>query len=266
MPRGYKRGRYTKRGATGMRRYKSKKHYAASTLQAAVRRTLMRVAETKKGINSITDGQEIAHNSYISLADNLVATTQGTQNPDDNTGLNRIGDQIQLQGVQLRFMVELNERYSDVTFRLLIVKCARGDNPTRATLFAGASGNKMLDLINNDRYTVISEKWFKLKARPMGTEVPSNSDGVTDFSGTSQQQTGSGWWSQSRATKIVKHWIPGSKFVKSKVLQYEDASPMPKFFEYRAVLYAYSNYSTNQDVYNVARLNDVVKIMYFKDV
>ena len=113
MPRGYKRGRYTKRGATGMRRYKSKKHFAASTLQAVVRRTLMKVAETKKGINTITDGQEISHNNYISLSDNLVATTQGTNNPDDNTGLNRIGDQVQLQGVQLRFMVELNQRYSD---------------------------------------------------------------------------------------------------------------------------------------------------------
>lgn len=265
MPFRNRRGRYARK-RTYRSRATKRQHMAASTLQAAVRRTLMKVAETKKGINTITDGQEIAHNSYISLADNLVATTQGTQNPDDNTGLNRIGDQIQLQGVQLRFMVELNERYSDVTFRLLIVKCARGDNPTRATLFTGASGNKMLDLINNDRYTIISEKWFKLKARPMGTEVPVNSDGATDVSGTSIQQSGYGWWSHSRATKIVKHWIPGSKFVRSKVLQYEDGSPMPKFFEYRAVLYAYSNYSTAQDLYNVARLNDVVKIMYFKDV
>lgn len=266
MPFRYKRGRYARK-RTARPRATKRQHLAASTLQAAVRRTLYKIAETKKGINSISDGQEIAHNSYISLADNLVATTQGTQNPDDNTGLNRIGDQIQLRGVQLRFMVELNERYSDVTFRLLIVKCARGDNPTKATLFTGASGNKMLDLINNDRYTVISEKWFKLKARPMGTEVPVGSGDPLDQSGTSQQTSGYGWWSHSRATKIVKHWIPGSKFVKSQILQYEDGSPMPKFFEYRAVLYAYSNYSTSElEGYNVARLNDVVKIMYFKDV
>lgn len=260
------RRKYTKRGVSGVRRYKKKSHYAASVLQAAARRAILNVAETKKGTNSITDGQEIAHNSYISLADNLVATTQGTQNPDDNTGLNRIGDQIQLQGVSLKFMVELNERYSDVTFRLMIVKCARGDNPTRATLFNGASGNKMLDTINKDRYTIISEKWFKLKSSGMGTEVPVNSDGATDLSGTSIQQSGYGWWSQSRATKIIKHWIPGHKFVRSKILQYENQSPMPKFFEYRAILYAYSNYSTAQDLYNVARLNDVVKVMYFKDV
>lgn len=101
--------------------------------------------------------------------DNLVATTQGTKNPEDNTGLNRIGDQIQLRGISLKFMVELNERYSDVTFRLMIVKCARGDTPTRATLFNGASDNKMLDTINTDRYTIISQKWFKLKAPNTGT-------------------------------------------------------------------------------------------------
>lgn len=258
-----KRGRYTKRGATGMRRYKKKSHYAASVLQAAARRAILNVAETKKGTNSITDGQEIAHNSYISLADNLVATTQGTQNPDDNTGLNRIGDQIQLQGVSLKFMVELNERYSDVTFRLMIVKCARGDNPTRATLFNGASGNKMLDTINTDRYTIISQKWFKLKAPNTGT-IGGETGGVG--SGLKLHPDSLNEVVLSRATKIVKHWIPGSKFVRSKVLQYENQSPMPKFFEYRAVLYAYSNYSTLQDTYNVARLNDVVKVMYFKDI
>lgn len=266
MPRRYGK-RYTKKGDRGMRRYKKPSHYAASMLQAAARRAILKVAETKKGTNSITDGQEIAHNSYISLADNLVATTQGTQNPDDNTGLNRIGDQVQLQGVSLKFMVELNERYSDVTFRLMIVKCARGDVPTSSTLFNGASGNKMLDTINTDRYTIISQKWFKIKSSGMGTEVPVNSDGVTDFSGTSVQNPSYGWWSQSRATKIIKHWIPGSKFVRSKILQYENQSPMPKFFEYRAILYAYSNYSTSSlEGYNVARLNDVVKVMYFKDV
>lgn len=262
MPGKYKR-RYTKKGASGMRRYKRPSHYAASVLQAAARRAILNVAETKKGTNSITDGQEILHNSYISLADNLVATTQGTQNPDDNTGLNRIGDQIQLQGVSLKFMVELNERYSDVTFRLMIVKCARGDVPTRATLFNGASGNKMLDTINTDRYTIISQKWFKLKSPntgALGGETGGVGSGVKLHSDNLNEVV------ISRATKIVKHWIPGNKFVRSKILQYENGSPMPKFFEYRAVLYAYSNYSTAQDLYNVARLNDVVKVMYFKDV
>lgn len=257
------RRRYTKKGVSGTRRYKNKSHYSASVIQANVRRALFKIAETKKGTNSITDGQEIAHNTYISLADNLIATTQGTKNPDDNTGLNRIGDQIQLQGVSLKFMIELNERYSDVTFRLMVIKCARGDIPTRATLFNGASANKMLDTVNTDRYTIMSQKWFKLKAPntgALGGETGGIGSGLKLHSDTLNEVV------TSRATKIVKHWIPGSKFTKSKILQYEDGSPMAKFFEYRAVLYAYSNYTTLQDLYNVARLNDVVKVMYFKDI
>ena len=67
--------------------------------------------ETIKSCNTITDGQEIFHNNYISLSDNLVYTTQGDQNPEAAASYNRTGDQITLRGVSLKFMVELNERY-----------------------------------------------------------------------------------------------------------------------------------------------------------
>jgi len=40
---------------------------------------------------------------------------------------NRIGDEITLKGISLKFMVELNERYSDVTFRMFVVKKAKDD-------------------------------------------------------------------------------------------------------------------------------------------
>ncbi len=64
----------------------------------------------------------------------------------------------------------------------------------------------------------------------------------------------------------MKVWIPGSKFTRSGVIQYENDSPNPKFFDYRCMLYAYSNFSTSAAAgYNVARLNDVVKVMYYKD-
>lgn len=253
---------------TGRPRYKrkfSKKRLTAKTIRKIAKATMMKNMETIKSCNTITDGQEILHNNYISLSDNMLYTTQGDSNPDASAGQNRIGDQITLKGVSLKFMVELNERYSDVTFRLMVVKCSRGDTPTRNTLWNGLSGNKMLDTFNTDRYSIIMSKTFKLTARNMGTEVPVNSDGITDFSGTSIQQSGYGWWSHSRATKIVKIWIPGTKFTRSGVIQYENDSPNPKFFEYRCILYAYSNFSTAQDGYNVARLNDVVKVMYYKD-
>ena len=43
-----------------------------------------------------------------------------------------------------------------------MIKCARGDTPTRSSLFNGLSDNKMLDTFNSDRYTIIKQ-YFKLK-------------------------------------------------------------------------------------------------------
>lgn len=251
-----------------MRRYKRKPNLKSKKLKNAIRKiakdVVMKDVETIKSVNSISDGQEIAHNSYISLSDNLLYTTQGDKNPEASAGSNRTGDQITLRGVSLKFMVELNERYGDVTFRLMVVKCARGDNPAASgNLWNGASGNRMLDTINTDRYSILYQKYFKLTARNMGTEVPAN-NGILDTSGTSNHTSGQDWWSQSRATRIVKVYIPGKRFTRSGVIQYENDSPNPKFFDYRVLLYAYSNYSTS-GVYNVARLNDVVKVMYYKD-
>lgn len=113
----------------------------------------------------------------------------------------------------------------------------------------------MLDTINTDRYSILYQEYFKLTARNMGTEVPVGSGDPLDLSGTSTQVAG-GWWSHSRATKIVKVYIPGKRFTRSGIIQYENDSPNPKFFDYRVLLYAYSNYSTSSAAgYNVARLN-----------
>jgi hypothetical protein len=226
--------------------------------------TFMGNVETIKSVNSVTDGQEIAHNNYISLSDNLLYTSQGDKNPDNSAGANRTGDQITLRGLSLKFMVELNERYSDVTFRLMIIKCARGDIPSRASLFTGISGNKMLDTFNTDRYTIIRQKYFKLKAPNAGT-IGGQLGGVNTGSGLVLHSDTLNEEVISRATKIVKMYIPGTAFTRSGVIQYENDSPNPKFFDYRCILYAYSNYSTNQDVWNVARLNDIVKVLYYKD-
>ena len=48
---------------------------------------------------------------------------------EDDIG-SRIGDKITLSGVSIKAMFELNERYSDVTMRLLVVRSANGDTPT----------------------------------------------------------------------------------------------------------------------------------------
>jgi hypothetical protein len=243
--------------------YKKKKVSRPAEIKKIVKSVLNRNVETKRSNFTSTDGVEILHNNFITLDTNLLSTTQGVQDPIANDVSCRIGDEIMLKGVSIKCMFELNERYSDVTFRMMVIRCAKGDDPTRATLFSGLSGNKMLDTINSERYTVMAQKWFKLTARNFGSVgseiVPLTPAGIVG-TGTGNQQ-----FVLSRATKIVKLWIPGAKFGKGGKIRYENGSTQVKFFDYRLVVYAYSNYSTLQDIYNVGRINDYVKQMYFKD-
>lgn len=136
----------------------------------------------------------------------------------------RIGDKISLSGVSFKTMLELNERYSDVTFRMMVVRSAKGDIPDGNTLWQGNLGNKMLDTFNTERYSVIFTKYVKMRAPNMGIQ----STGV--------QQIGSGFASGtphlSCATRIVKFYVPDKKFTRSGVLQYENVSTQTKFFDY----------------------------------
>lgn len=271
-PKPRRRGYYKKKGKGGMPRYKKAPVHAASVLQAVVRRAVAKSInkniETKTACYSTTDGNQLSHNNFISMTTNILATTQGTNDPITSNQNCRIGDIINLKGVSIKFMVELNERYSDATFRLLVIKASKGDTPTRATLYNGLSGNKMLDTINTERYTILFQKYFKLKAPNM---VPTSttgttaevSDGITN-AGIEYTQTAN-MAALSRATRIVKVWIPGKRFVKSGIIKYEDNSSQTKFFDYHVVLYSYSNYTTAQDLWNIARLNDYVQQVYFKD-
>lgn len=240
---------------------KKRRTSVAKVAKAVVEKALKRELETKESIYSATDGTEIFHNNFATLNSELLFTTQGVADPANSRANNRIGDKICLKGVTLKMMVELNERYSDVTFRLMVVKCARGDVPTRATLFVGQSGNKMLDTFNHERYSLLYQKWFKLTARNIGTFAVNH--GVPN-TGTSLLG-GPGVDSISRATKIVKCWIPGKKFAKNGIIKYDENGTQQKFFDYHVQLYAYSNYSTAQDVYYVGRVNDFISMLKYTD-
>lgn len=246
---------------------------AVRTLQAAARRAVVQQMnkhiETKQSVLSAVDGQQIFHNNFITLDNVVLQTTQGVTDPlGNNNTLNRIGDQISLKGVAIKMMVELNERYSDVTFRMMLIKASKGDLPTRATLWKGQSENKMLDVVNNERYSILFQKVFKIRAANVAA---SNGSAQSTEAGTVIGDAGIFYGAGalgnvlSRATRIVKVWIPGTKFTKSGIIQYENGTGQTKFFDYHVVLYAYSNYSTAQDIYYVGRLSDYVKVMYYKD-
>lgn len=240
------------------------RRYRRSKIKRLIAQQLNKNIETKTSVNTITDGTEILHNNFVTLDDNPLFTSQGVTDPENGKSNNRIGDKINLRGFSMKMMVELNERFSDVTFRLMVVRSARGDTPTRASLFNGVSGNKMLDTFNRERFSILYSKTFKMKAPNTSTTgglfttpLPPTNLGINQANDANTYM--------SRATRIVKMWIPGRKFSRSGVIQYENGGPNPKFFDYHVLLYAYSNYSTSQDIYAVARVNDIVTQLYFKD-
>ena len=234
---------------------------ARMNIPRMVNKILKRRIETKESTQTIADGVEIIHNNFIILDGPSVfmKTNIGGGDPMNGNG-ERIGDEITMKNIQIRMMVELNERYSDVTFRFMIIKSAKGDVPTRSTLFAGKSDNKMIDTINNERYSIVYQKMFKLTARNAGT--------VGSAATVDLLQAGYNNWDPklSRATRIVKINLPGTKFGKGGLIRYENGSvSQVKFYDYTSVLYAYSNYTTLQDVFNVGRINDYVKTIYYTD-
>jgi hypothetical protein len=91
----------------------------------------------------------------------------------------------------------------------------------------------------------------------VGTTVPPSNAGI--------EYIGANGNTISRATKIIKAWIPGSKFARNGVIQYQNGVDQVKFFDYHTLIYAYSNYGTDQDVWYVGRVNDYIQQLYYTD-
>jgi len=263
---------YSKKRRTTAKKYGvtvKKANASASTIQAMIRRTLYKEAETKNSQSDISDYQQIEHNSFKNIfPNNILNTTPGVNDPTSGNTQNRIGDKITLLKCSLRMMLELNERYSDVTYRIIVTKSSRGDTPNINTLFKGLSGNKMLDEINYEKYSVIYQKWGKIKSNlgiGSGAILQSEGSGIY-YSNTSSNAL-------SRATRIVKIDIPGHKFAKGGVIQYEGPanSTLQKFYDYNVFVYAYANYSTIAPTsltagFNVLAVNDAFVRLHYKDI
>jgi len=222
---------------------------------------LKRTIETKSGVIQVTDGTEYWHNAINMVNNSFLGTVSGIEDQENSRG-SRVGDQIHLIGVTFAMMLELNERYSDVTFRSMVIRSAKGDTPTTAKLWNRASGNKMLDTFNTERFSVLYTKYVKMTAPNMRIQS----------AGPTNQITGSGFTQgtvntqQSRATCIVKFLVPGKKFTRIGILQYENNIQEVKIFDYHFMICAYSNFSTSELLgFNVGRLNDCHIKTHYKD-
>ena len=130
----------------------------------------------------------------------------------------RIGDEITLKGVSFNMMIELNEWYSDVTFKMMLIRSVKSDTTSRSTLFKGQSTNKMLDGINTERFSILFSKTFKITTPNQGSYGPQY---IVESVGVSGLYDNSTVPTLSRVTKIVNVWIPGTKFVAGDLIKYD---------------------------------------------
>ena len=241
-------------------------------MRAVVNKVLARKIETKQSTN-IGQGryQEILNNSFISIDNEFLKTTQGTADPMAGNTANRIGDEINLKGISLKFMLEMNERFGDVTARIMVVRAARGDTPSTANLFVGLSVNKMMDRINSERYTVIAQKYVHLKVGNQAAGLLAGEQGLTaQPSGVYLSGNIGSQYATQRGTRIVSMYLPGRKFGRNGIIRYENGGQNVKFFDYYVLVYAYANYSTHLpggtvQTFNICAVADYVKTMYYTD-
>lgn len=230
--------------------YKSKINY--KKLASMMKLISLKQSETKESWQQGTRNLGLVHNAVAVLLNPFVIT-QGTANPIAGTN-SRIGDKIILRGIAIKGFFENALNRPKVFFRVMLVRCAKGDTINAITLFKGNSAVKVIDQVNTDRFKIIKQKTFNI--------TPSNTTAVTvnaDGSVATGNPAGIG-------TRAFTMWVPGRLISKYGTVQYEDGSTnQPKFYDYRVVVLCYDWYGSDGTSPTVGRVNDIYSKTYFKD-
>jgi hypothetical protein len=245
----------------------------ARVAKRIVASAMSRTVETKQSSHNI-ETRNILHDEIALIDSGLFKTTQGISDPMNTDSLNRIGDEVNIRGLSIRFILEMPVYMSDVTYRAMIIKSAKGDVPQMATLWNGLSPCKILDTINTERFTVVYSKTFKILARNMVTGgldsattlmtqgAPGVSTGTASAGGPNVIN------SAGAATRVCKIWIPGSKLFRNSVIRYENGTQQTKFFDYHFIMTSYVNAqadTSNTGSLNSGFLKHYICQMYYKD-
>jgi len=249
--RGFK-SRITK--VTPLRAARARKNLTMLASMSRQVKALSRTIETKEGTRKITNIQ-MPHNQLTVFTLNPFESTSGTGDPMVAGTMQRIGDSIHVQSITFKCFVEASLGRSKVYFRFMLLKCAKGDTPTRGTLFEESCDNKMIDTIHTERYTVVASKTFNVSA----PNLTAATVGLTGLPATAGVAGITG-------NRVFTMRIPGRKFGRNGVVTYENQQGgQVKFFDYKLVCVAYDWYGTPQDVNNVGFINDGYTKIYFKD-
>ena len=265
-----KRARLTGSMTKGLRRLRSRSFrrvpYKPNLSVLAMRvSNLNRMIETKHFTWRTSPNVSLPHNDVTITQQqsggdlNIFRSALGTDDPM-GVGGSRIGDSICVKGVLIRGFFENALERSKVHYRVMLVRCAKGDTPNRANLFTNDSNNKMIDQVNNERFTIIAQKIFNIQVSNAGPPSSVGTNGAPYTAATSST------WYAGQGTKTFKMWIPGYKFGPNGNVKFENASQTQvKFYDYRVVIVAYDWYGTPQDTNNVGKINELYTKLYFKD-
>jgi len=283
MPLGKRSRSVTKRSRVPYARRAKRARYLGRTglagmMRASVRpsvaqrvNNLYRMIETKESDRVGTPNLALAHNnitvygSYnqanlpnilVSVA-NPFSVAQGTGDPMTGVG-NRVGDKITVKGLLIKGFMENALSRSKVFYRVMLLRGAKGEPFDRASVFKNVTTNKMIDQVNNERYTVVAQKIFNINT---SNDAPTSVDaaGQTDSGTGINRRPGIG-------TRTFKMWIPGVKFGYGGNITYENGSPTQvKFYDYRLCILAYDWFGTPQDLNAVGRVNELFMKLYYKD-
>lgn len=185
---------------------------------------------------------------------NPFRSVNGTDDPM-GTGGSRIGDMIKVTGLLIRGMVQNQFSRPKVFYRIMLVKCAKGDTIDDSTLFSGITTNRLIDQMNTERFTILAETHFSVSTANVA-QTGTNAAGEP-------QGTGGG----GQGTRLFKMWIPGSKFGPDGRVHFENNSQgQVKFYDYRVVVVTYDwNHSPTVTATNIGAINECYTKLYFKD-
>jgi len=221
---------------------------------------LARTIETKEGCRRVTNFQ-CSHNNLTVLNDadgnvfNPFICAQNVADPMAAGGMNRIGDQITIKRLYFKFFIENSLSRSKVHFRFMLIKMAKGDTLDRSTFFQNACGNKMIDMYNRERFTIIAQKTVTVHS------VNNTASSLNALTGVVTGQVAG-----ITGSRVLTMSIPGKKFGRGGKITYENGSTnQVKFYDYRLAVVAYDWYGTPQDINNVGFINDGFVKIYFQD-
>lgn len=123
----------------------------------AIARGVLRGAMEKKTVGKQTENVQLFHNKPL-YQGALLATTQGVTDPNNQSGnAARIGDEILLRNVNVRFWLSNKLDRPNCMYKLFLFWYTEGQTLSDSLCFF-TQGNKMLDRINNENIGIIDQK------------------------------------------------------------------------------------------------------------